>query len=60
MWGIMDSSSLRERQKERRRARIYSVALDGDVHYPAGIPDDIRYSFHNNTEPPAPFAKKIA
>ena len=24
----MDSSSLRERQKERRRARIYSVALD--------------------------------
>ncbi|MPY66779.1 TetR/AcrR family transcriptional regulator [Deinococcus sp. SDU3-2] len=28
MWEIMDSSSLRERQKERRRARIYSVALD--------------------------------
>ena len=24
----MDSSSLRERQKERRRARIYSVAID--------------------------------
>ena len=38
----------------------YSVALDEDVQYPAGIPDDIRYSFHNGTEPPAPFAKKIA
>lgn len=27
-WGIMDSTSLRERQKERRRARIYNVAIE--------------------------------
>lgn len=38
----------------------YSVALDEDVHYPLGIPDDIRYSFNNEMGPPAPFAKKIA
>lgn len=37
----------------------YSVALDKDVQYPAGIPDDIRYSFNNDTGPSAPFAKKI-
>ena len=37
----------------------YSVALDEDVQYPAGIPDDIRYNFNNDAGPSAPFAKKI-
>jgi hypothetical protein len=38
----------------------YRVALDEDVHYPVGIPDDIRYSFNNDMGPPALFAQKIA
>ncbi|MFF0945338.1 hypothetical protein ACFYE2_14080 [Kocuria sp. CPCC 205300] len=39
--------------------RTYGLALDEDVHYPAEIPDDIRYSFNNDMGPSAPFAKKI-
>lgn len=45
--------------KDGTITETYSVALDEDVHYPAGIPDDIRYSFNNDMGPPAPFAKKI-
>lgn len=37
----------------------YRVALDEDVQYPAGIPDDIRYSFASDTGPAGPFAQRI-
>lgn len=55
-------------RRRHRQARItvgdgttretYRVALDEDVQYPAGIADDIRYSFRNDAGPSAPFAKK--
>jgi hypothetical protein len=41
-------------------AETYRVALDEHVHYPVGIPDDIRYSFNDDMGPPAPFAERIA
>lgn len=41
-------------------SETYSVDLDEEIRYPAGIPDDIRYSFNNDMGPPAPFAKRTA